>query len=105
MGSGPRQRRPVFPPWSTAGRAGCPHCADPVEYVLLDVERNEKKERIAIVRAVDATGAIAVRWIGDQLHGYRTTRFRPVRPGFVLVKEHRLVCPEQTPPTEQHPLF
>lgn len=98
-------RRPVFPPWSAAGRRGCEHCADPVEYVVLDVERGDTYERIAIERRVNTAGKIAVRWIGDQLHGYRMTGLRAVRPGFVLVVEHKTVCTEQAPPTEQRPLF
>lgn len=102
----PAPRRPTFPPWSAAGRRGCPHCGDPVEYVVLDVERTDRThpERIAIERRVNATGSIAVRWIGDQLHGHRITEFYPLRDGFVPVMEHRVVCTEQAPPAEQKPL-
>jgi hypothetical protein len=98
-------RRPIFPPWSAAGRRGCTQCGDPVEYAVLDVEKTDDVERVAIERAVNNTGKIAVRWIGDQLHGYRVTDLRPLRDGFVRVLEHRGVCPEQAPPAEQHPLF
>lgn len=101
----PEQRRPVFPPWSAAGRRGCTHCGDPVEYAVLDVIAGAKVERIAIERAVNATGMIAVRMVGDQLHGYRITDLHPLREGFVRVREHRGLCPEQEPPHEQRPLF
>lgn len=68
---------------------------------MLDVEKGDTVERVAIERRVNAAGKIAVRWIGDQLHGYRMTKLRVVKPGFVLVVEHREVCPEQAPPSEQ----
>jgi hypothetical protein len=95
----------VFCPWSAAGRRGCEHCGDPVEYAVLDVVVSEQTQRIAIERRVTSSGRIAVRWIGDQMHGYRITALQPLRDGFVRVTEHREVCSEQAPPTEQHPLF
>jgi hypothetical protein len=39
------------------------------------------------------------------MHGYRITALQPLRDGFVRVTEHREVCSEQAPRTEQHPLF
>jgi hypothetical protein len=100
---GVSQRRPIFPPWSPAGRRGCPDCGDPVEYAVLDVYPTLRThpERIAIERRVNATGTIAVRWIGDQLHGHRITAQYPPGDGFVTVVEHRVVCSEQAPPAEQ----
>lgn len=100
------QRRPVFPPWSRQGRLGCTHCGDPVEYVVLDVINTGRPhpERIAIERAVSATGMIAVRWIGDQLHGYRYTDLLGLKDGFVRTVEHRTVCTEQAPPAVQQTL-
>lgn len=95
-----RQRSPIFPPWS---KSECPDCADPIEYAVLDVH-NEAR-RVAIIRKVDAAGTIAVRWIGDQLHGYTITDFRPLQDGFVRVKLHELVCKEAVRPAEQRPLF
>jgi hypothetical protein len=100
----PRQRAAIFPPWSRAGRDGCERCADPVEYVVLDVDDAGAGRRIAIERRVNPRGTVAVRTIGDQLHGYRITQFAPVRPGFVPVVEHDTVCPE-APRPEQRPLF
>lgn len=100
---GVSQRRPIFPPWSAAGRRGCTYCGDPVEYVVLDVVATGRPhpERIAIERRVNATGTIAVRWIGDQLHGHRITKQYPPSDGFVPVVEHRLVCTEQEPEAVQ----
>jgi hypothetical protein len=100
----PRQRAAIFPPWSKAGRNGCPRCGDPVEYAVLDVDTTGTGQRVAIERRVNNRGEVAVRAIGDQLHGYRITQFAPVRPGFVPVMLHDAVCPE-APKPEQRPLF
>lgn len=95
-----KQRSPIFPPWS---KSECPECADPVEYVVLDV--HNEGARAMVIRKVDAHGTIAARWIGDQLHGYTLTEFHPLVDGFVRVKLHRLVCTEAVPATEQRSLF
>lgn len=98
----PPVRRPTLPRWSGAE---CPECADPVEYVVLDVEATDKGQRVAVVRAVNPRGTIAARMIGPQLHGYRVAGFRPLRDGFVLMRLHEEVCEFATPATEQRPLF
>ena len=100
----PRQRAAIFPPWSRAGRDGCGRCGAPVEYAVLDVDTAGTGPRVVIERAVNNRGTVAVRTIGDQLHGYRITQFAPVRPGFVPVRLHDEVCPE-APKPEQQPLF
>jgi hypothetical protein len=98
----PPVRRPVLPPWS---KTECAECADPVEVVLLDVEQADGGTRVQVVRKTDHAGTIAARMIGNQLHGYRLTNFRPLRPGFVLMRLHSEVCEFATPATEQQPLF
>ena len=98
----PPERRPIFPPWS---KAECLECADPIEYAVLDVVAVATVERVAIVRAVSSRGSIAVRMIGDQLHGYVLTSTQPLRDGFVRVRPHSDVCEFATPPVEQRPLF
>lgn len=97
-----RQRSPIFPPWS---KSECPLCADPVEHVVMDLHDPPGTLKAIIIRAVYPKGTIAVRWIGDQLHGYRITEFHPLQDGFVAVREHAEVCAEAVPPTEQRPLF
>ena len=61
-------------------------------------------QRVTIERAVNHRGEIAVRTIGDQLHGYWLTDMTGIEPGFVRVMLHWEVCPEEPKP-EQHPLF
>lgn len=100
----PRQRAAIFPPWSRAGRDGCERCGDPIEYAVLDVDTAGAGRRVAIERAVNHRGTVAVRTIGDQLHGYTITQFHPVQPGFVPVVLHDEVCTE-SPKPEQRPLF
>jgi hypothetical protein len=87
----PPVRRPVLPPWS---KTECAECADP-----------DGGTRVQVVRKTDHAGTIAARMIGNQLHGYRLTNFRPLRPGFVLMRLHSEVCEFATPATEQQPLF
>lgn len=98
----PPERRPTFPPWS---RAECAECADPIEWVVLDVVASAQVERVAIIRAVSSRGTVAVRMIGDQLHGYILTSSHPLRDGFVRVRLHTDVCEFAVPPVEQRPLF
>lgn len=98
----PPERRPVLPPWS---RAECPDCADPIEYVTLDVEATDKGTRVAVIRATHPQGTIAARMIGTKLHGYRLTQWRPLRDGFIRMRLHLEVCEFADPPTEQRPLF
>lgn len=98
----PPERRPLLPPWS---RAECPECADPIEYVTLDVEQSDEGVRVSVVRAVGTRGTIAARMIGDKLHGYRLTEFRALREGFVKLRLHQEVCEFAVPPAEQLPLF
>lgn len=98
----PPERRPIFPPWS---KAECPECADPIEHAVLDVIAGIDTERVAVIRAVSPRGTIAVRMIGEQLHGYRLTDLHPLRDGFVRVRPHSDVCEFATPPVEQRPLF
>src|SRR5262245_29305580 len=100
--STPPQRRPVLPPWS---RAECPECADPVEYVVLDVEKAVEGRRVAVVRAVDHRGTIAARMIGNQLHGYTINRWHPQKEGFIRLRLHSEVCEFAVPKTEQRELF
>lgn len=98
----PPERRPIFPPWS---KAECPECADPIEYAVLDVNAHEGGKRVAVIRSVSAYGTIAVRMIGEQLHGYTITSLLPLRDGFVRVRPHSDVCEYAVPPVEQRPLF
>lgn len=104
MRGAPRQRAAIFPPWSRQGRNGCDLCGDPVEYAILDVDATGTGPRVAIERAVNSRGTIAVRTIGDQLHGYRITEFAPLKPGFTPVRLHVDVCTEAVR-IEQQPLF
>lgn len=98
----PPERRPIFPPWS---KSDCPECADPIEYAVLDVIEGVEVKRVAIERAVSTHGTVAVRMVGDQLHGYAVTDLHPLRDGFVRVRLHNDVCEYGTPPVEQRPLF
>lgn len=98
----PPERRPIFPPWS---KAECPECADPIEWVVLDVVAEQVGRRVAIIRAVSSRGTVAVRMIGDQLHGYILTSSQPIRDGFVRVRLHTDVCEYAVPPVERRPLF
>lgn len=98
----PPERRPIFPPWS---KAECTECADPIEYAVLDVIEGVEVKRAAIERRPHVQGKVAVRMIGDQLHGYTLTDLHPIRDGFVRVRLHADVCEFATPPVEQRPLF
>jgi hypothetical protein len=98
----PPERRPLFPPWS---KAECAECADPIEWVVLDVVATAQVERVAVERRPHTQGTIAVRMIGDQLHGYTLTKLHPLRDGFVRVRLHTDVCEFAVPPVEQRPLF
>lgn len=102
----PAQRRPIWAPWSKAGRAGCPLCGDPVEYVHLtwDPERDDGT-RVAVERRVDHQhGTIAARFVLDKMVGHRITKLRPCGDGFIPVREHAQVCSEAVPATVQQPL-
>lgn len=92
----------MLPPWS---RAECPECADPIEYVVLDVETAGKGVRVAVDRRVNPRGTIAARVIGEQLHGYTLDQWHPLRDGFVRLRLHVEVCEFAEPPIEQQPLF
>jgi len=98
----PPVRRPALPPWS---RAECAECADPVEIVVLDVEEADGGKRVEVGRKIDPGGTIAARMIGNQLHGYTLTNYRPVREGFIVMSLHSAVCEYAVPASEQHPLF
>lgn len=103
----PAQRRPIWAPWSKAGRAGCPLCGDPVEYVELswDPERDDGT-RVAVERKVDYQhGTIAARFVLDKMVGHRITKLRPCGDGFVPVRPHSEVCSEAVPAAVQQPLF
>lgn len=98
----PPERRPLLPPWS---RAECPECADPIEYVTLDVEQADKGGRVSVVRAVSPRGTIAARMIGDKLHGYTLTEWNTLREGFIRLRLHAEVCEFAVPPSVQLPLI
>lgn len=97
----PPERRDVWPPRSAAGLRGCPDCGAPVEYVVLDVEQADKGRRVAVERRENPKGTIACRRVGNNMHGYTLTQYRPVREGFIVVRLHSEVCPEAEPPTVQ----
>lgn len=106
-GRTPAQRRPVWAPWSKAGRAGCPLCGDPIEYVELSYDpARDPGTRVAVERRVDhQKGTIAARFIGEKMIGHRITKLRPCGDGFVPVREHEELCSEAVPKAVQQPLF
>lgn len=72
---------------------------------MLDVEQGDDGKRVAVERRPDARGSIAARNIGNKLHGYTLTGWRPLRDGFIRLRLHSEVCEFVDPPTEQLPLF
>ena len=106
---GPQSRRPEMCPWYGAE---CPHCADPVTRVVLDVTRPGEgnaldplrgDRRVPIDRRVHPQGTIAARVIGSQMHGYRLGPGRPLVAGYRPFREHLAVCPESPPPPHEQP--